>query len=1391
MDAWRSRPVFISSTFKDMQAERDYLRSHAFPELEELLRARRYHLEPIDLRIGVAPGDASSEEARELTVLKVCLEEIRRSRPFLIVLLGDRYGWVPSAERMQAASREAGLTLDLRGQSVTALEIQFGILNPTDPGDDTSRRCFFYFRQPLNYGEMKEKAAEYSDAWATDPDAPARFASLQALKETICSDPELKHRVRWYPAEWDQARKRVGGLKKLSELVVEDLSNELDAETIEHAARSALSFNEHEREILAAFIEERSRGSYGREEILQRLVEFACPSQGDKLVDEAGEERGEFLVNWGLCITGESGVGKSVVFARLHERLATTTNVIVLAHAAGISARSGQVAAMLRRWVGELADLLEITTPLPENTSYADVERIFHEYLRRAAVQTRVVLLIDALDRFDPGEHARCRTWLPKPWPQDARLIVTAIAGAESEMLDERAGTILEALPPLMPAESQGIIDAICRRYHTGFPAQVMDIVLRKTLRDGVLAAGNPLWLTLAMDELHFCGQDDFELAEERYPELSSTERMRALLTDVADQLPPDIAGLYERLLLRAERAYGVHWANAFTSVTALGRFGWREADLHALVPKVAKLLYPALSCDDWTDLQFATLRRGFRAHIVERGPARQWGWSHLQMREAIKRHSLADTDRILHIHEVIADHLEALDRDDPIHQTELMVHLIRSDDRVRASRLYGADLNSGELAGATAALAEYILADLGTAARGGLEWSLSLLHQPGSTHLQSAHIARHLIDLLTSLEPQTDLDTRLDLARAAEQTFSNLAGLFPEDTDSQNYLAWSREQLGEVREAQGLPSQAVDHYQEALSIRRRLTLAEPADVELQYRMGALYSRLGHVFQQLGDSSRAAAAFREELALAQRSIAQEPHNILLTGNLHGAYMGLAAISEATGDHDEALDFYRAARLVDETAIAHYPTDIQIQRALAAAHNSIGRLLRLRGDFFGALDSFRAGLSIDQSLADANPNDLRSQRDLSVSDQGIADVLQDRGDAGGARVYYEASLAIMKRLAALDPGNADWLRELSVRHNRIGALLGSQGESHRALECHQNALAAILQVVRLDPRDHARQHDLFLTLERIGGTQRALGDADGALVTAKKALAVVEHLASSDPDNVTWQRHLAGTHIWLGDELQRLGSLSEGNASHRAALAAIDRLIVDDPNGSDWERGRLVVLLKVAGSELRQGNAIDALASCREALAIAQQRSTSNPDDGESLRDRTACGQRLGDACVALGDHSEALESYLAALPFAERLAQQERQGWDAVAVLNYAIAAAYARAGEASEASMYVDRCERALRQLREFGMKPPANLVDAFAGLRRALENTSQETTSRRETHSALPGQNRLYSSHPDADPNRAARLNSEYQRRLLEWRGLPFWKRRFVKKPEPPTGI
>ena len=63
---WRTRPVFITSTFRDMHAERDHLHNFVFPALEERLCERYHHMEPIDLRWGVETARVDEQQAKEI-----------------------------------------------------------------------------------------------------------------------------------------------------------------------------------------------------------------------------------------------------------------------------------------------------------------------------------------------------------------------------------------------------------------------------------------------------------------------------------------------------------------------------------------------------------------------------------------------------------------------------------------------------------------------------------------------------------------------------------------------------------------------------------------------------------------------------------------------------------------------------------------------------------------------------------------------------------------------------------------------------------------------------------------------------------------------------------------------------------------------------------------------------------------------------------------------------------------------------------------------------------------------------------------------------------------------------------------------------------------------------
>ncbi|MBN2576809.1 MAG: DUF4062 domain-containing protein [Deltaproteobacteria bacterium] len=107
--AWKTVHVFVSSTFNDMHAERDYLVKEVFPELRDWCEERKLRLVDIDLRWGVSEADATHNQR----VVEVCLQNIDRCRPFFLCFLGQRYGWIPG---LGSPSGRAFSFEDVRGQ---------------------------------------------------------------------------------------------------------------------------------------------------------------------------------------------------------------------------------------------------------------------------------------------------------------------------------------------------------------------------------------------------------------------------------------------------------------------------------------------------------------------------------------------------------------------------------------------------------------------------------------------------------------------------------------------------------------------------------------------------------------------------------------------------------------------------------------------------------------------------------------------------------------------------------------------------------------------------------------------------------------------------------------------------------------------------------------------------------------------------------------------------------------------------------------------------------------------------------------------------------------------------------------------------------------------------
>jgi hypothetical protein len=67
--------VFVSSTFSDLNPERNALQAQVFPRLEQLCVQHGFQFQAMDLRWGV-----SSEEGLDHRTMRICFDELRRAQ---------------------------------------------------------------------------------------------------------------------------------------------------------------------------------------------------------------------------------------------------------------------------------------------------------------------------------------------------------------------------------------------------------------------------------------------------------------------------------------------------------------------------------------------------------------------------------------------------------------------------------------------------------------------------------------------------------------------------------------------------------------------------------------------------------------------------------------------------------------------------------------------------------------------------------------------------------------------------------------------------------------------------------------------------------------------------------------------------------------------------------------------------------------------------------------------------------------------------------------------------------------------------------------------------------------------------------------------------------------
>ena len=468
--------VFISSTFRDMRAERDELVKFTFPELRRRCRERQVEFVAVDLRWGI-PDEKRSE------ILPICLKEIDRCLPhdpYFVGILGERYGSLSETIHEELA-KDLPWLREHKEHSITELEIIHGVLKRPE----MKSHAFFYFRDPAYIESIPpEKRKDFT---AEDAKGAEKLKKLKMEIGEFGRKSGMMVREN-YP---DQ--------KSLGVLVREDLWAVIDKKFPIGGVSTAL---ERERMDHTAYANARIKLYIERKEYFDTLDKQAQSN------------------NPSLVLLGDSGAGKSALIANWVRRYSEAhPDDFVITHFIGGTADSADYVNILRRIMGEiktredeklgkkgigkgdegalLGSIGKEQDEIP--TDSKKVVEAFPLWLAKAAASGRCIIILDALNQLEDRDNAPDLGWLPEYFPENIRVILSTLPGRCLDALTKRGWKTMKIQPLEMNERKEFIRDYLVQYCQEFNNKRMVRITAERQ-------SANPLYLKTLLDELRVFG---------------------------------------------------------------------------------------------------------------------------------------------------------------------------------------------------------------------------------------------------------------------------------------------------------------------------------------------------------------------------------------------------------------------------------------------------------------------------------------------------------------------------------------------------------------------------------------------------------------------------------------------------------------------------------------------------------------------------------------------------------------------------------------------------------------------------------------------------------------------------------------------------------------------
>lgn len=534
--------IFISSSFKDMQHERDMIRYQALPQINDYLR-NNYGQETtvIDLRWGINTSEAD-EFISMSKIVRTCLFEIDNCKPFMIVLLGDRYGTIIKKEQFE--KHQFSFKLDnVDDIGVTELEIRYAM----HLADQNKMHVFFYFRD-MDYSTVKDIDKE--NIYFDIDESKDKRNRLDILKKDIFTN--YPQQCRTYKSTYDYKLDKLIGLDYLSDLIFEDIKSCVLKE-LGVPNQSPLCIDD-------AFIKSKRTSFVGREVELNEIENFISSD----------------YYNVAL-LQGEAGVGKSAIVANVPQFLKNDNREFITVFC-GQSNSSDSALGIMRNIVYRMRNLLKVSTFNTEIEDAWDIEQwhkemdlLVEKYVNSEDKQ--LIVLIDAVDQMIQDVFTKKMYYMPSLYNDKVKVLISAVADYPIEkslpLLEKMK--LIEIKEPSLE-DIYKAVDEIWDKY--GKPSVSQEIknkLLEKQL------SNNYLYINLLLNRLTYIGLDIF--GDKNNSEQFIVENIKQII----DKFPNTLEGAVQELFNVACSHINKNFGLLLLSYMCISSHGLRMTDIESL----------------------------------------------------------------------------------------------------------------------------------------------------------------------------------------------------------------------------------------------------------------------------------------------------------------------------------------------------------------------------------------------------------------------------------------------------------------------------------------------------------------------------------------------------------------------------------------------------------------------------------------------------------------------------------------------------------------------------------------------------------------------------------------------------------------------------------------